>query len=252
MDSETYGDSDGNIGNGEKHNRFDRSMADLKKFLTKSMMEACKLDACMDLFLIELNVIRGSANGYPDPEGWYTGPELPESTQFENIHEERLNRAAVKLEKDINCLLPGFLDSKTAIGILHQKKVRGKLQERWKQLRGDLTLYSPDFGKQWLHDSHKSLLNAAVSKYQRQAEDTGQHSEPPKLSQLAFEKACRQLEESISGEKASATFACGGLLLQPVTSYASTLLHGCHNKEKLRATIYYLIPPPTTLSQWDF
>jgi hypothetical protein len=60
----------------------------------------------------------------------------------------------------------------------------------------------------------------------------GGMSELASLSQVAFESSCRQLHQFISGEKASATFACGGTV-----SISDNLPPGTHG-----------VSPPVSIS----
>jgi hypothetical protein len=71
-------------------------------------------------------------------------------------------------------------------------------------------LAKSSFGQEPFHPAQKSLLDTLVLRYSRQSAEERGKSGPTPLGRAASEEACRQLGGFISGEKASATFACGG------------------------------------------
>ncbi|CEJ61283.1 hypothetical protein PMG11_09820 [Penicillium brasilianum] len=176
------------------------SMADLKHFITKSMVETSKLDACFDIFLVEVREIRGVALH-----------EVLNFSEYRGKNAGKLRKAAGTLRKNIDSLLPGFLNLPAGSNILEDEKLKQKLHDRvYRLASGNRYLSNSEFGKQSYYASQKSILDTLVSRCSRQSLHGGDKSEPVSLSQIAFEKSCQELGQLISGEKASATFACGG------------------------------------------
>ncbi|KAF3392552.1 hypothetical protein F1880_008831 [Penicillium rolfsii] len=163
------------------------------------MIEKSKLDACLNAFLFEISEIRDEKrHGLLEFEG------------YKGRNKNRLRDAADKLERNINSLLPGYLSSQNGPNLLEDEKVKKKLRHQLNRLGGEDSLAKSDFGKEFFHGAQKSFLDTTVARYSLQASDGGDMNELPSLSQGAFENACRHLTQIISGEKASATFACGG------------------------------------------
>lgn len=149
---------------------------------------------------------------------------LLEFEGYKGKKEAKLRDAADKLGRNVNSLLPGYLNRPSGSGILEDEKVKVKLRDLLNRLGGEASLAKSDFGKEFFHGAQKSLLDTAVAGYSRQSSNGGAMSELAPLSQAAFESSCRQLGQFISGEKASATFACGGTV-----SISDNLPPGTHH-----------------------
>lgn len=136
--------------------------------------------------------------------------ELLNFSEYTGKSNDKLQHAASTLQENINTLLPGFLDLPTGTNILENEKLTQKLHDQVHRLGGDRGLVKSEFGKQSFHAAQKSFLDTLVSRYCHQSSHGRTNSEPASLSQITFDKSCQQLGQFISGEKASATFACGG------------------------------------------
>ncbi|KAJ5595152.1 uncharacterized protein N7459_001360 [Penicillium hispanicum] len=187
-------------------------MADLEDFVFQSMLEGCKLDACLDPFLDCINKLRSKIES-----------NLPDSrTDFSCFQGEDLRKAqsaAAELLTNINRLLPGFLDNPN--DVLSNETLRKRLEDgrqsfaRAGYLEGTYPWFREEQQKPApLSPFHKSLFAALEAQCHRPKEQGQQASKTttPTLTQLAFDQACRQIEQSIVGERASATFVCGGTI----------------------------------------
>lgn len=164
------------------------------------------------MFLFEINEIRDEASH-----------RLLEFKEYKGEKKAKLRDAAEKLGRNINSLLPGYLNLPSGSSILEDEKVNEKLLDQLNCLGGERSLTKSDFGKEFFHGAQKSFLDTTVARFSRQS-NKDEMAELASLSQVAFESSCRQLGQFISGEKAAATFACGGTV-----SISDNLPPGTHD-----------------------
>ena len=116
-----------------------------------------------------------------------------------------MERAVEELQANINRLLPGYLEHPN--DVLSDKKIRHEFKARQE------SRYRRRAPFRELSSFEDTLFNALEA----QCFDLSAKSEPdewnaPEPAQLALEKACHRLEMSIAGQRASASFACGGII----------------------------------------
>lgn len=150
-----------------------------------------KLDACLDIFVEEIKEI--------DREGLN---ELRRSAPDGVKSDPKVQRASVTLAKNIGRVLSGYLNNPSGSSILDDEKLIQALGHRLK----DRDTYSVSQKSA----AQKSLLDTIVLKLSRQSSEEPRKAGRTPLGQVAFKRACQQLTDFISGQKASATFACGG------------------------------------------
>lgn len=161
--------------------------------------QTSKLDACLDIFVEEIKEIPTvDLDKLP-----HSGPDGVKS-------DPKVQRASITLAKNIGRLIPGYLNDPSGSGILDDEKLIRALERRLEDRDLHAVSSKSHFGQGPHSAAHKSLVDTIVSKLSRQSSEELRKAEPAPLGQVAFERACQQLTEFISGQKASATFACGG------------------------------------------
>lgn len=158
-----------------------------------------KLDACLDIFVEEIKEI--------GPVGLN---ELPHSAPDGVKSDPKVQRASVTLAKNIGHLVQGYLNNPSGSSILDDEKLMRALERRLQDRDAHAVFPKSRFGQRPHGAAQKSLLDTIVSKFSCQSSEELRKAGPPPLGQVAFQRACQQLTEFISGQKASATFACGG------------------------------------------
>ncbi|KAL1967105.1 hypothetical protein VTN77DRAFT_3629 [Rasamsonia byssochlamydoides] len=175
-------------------------MPELEAKCDESIIKDCKLDACIDRFLMQLGRMMGEGR----LRCWY--PHFNYRGEFED--QEKFNEIKNQLIADIRRLVPDYFDSFTD-GSLDLENMRDRIYSRLQHWRRRTGEPQPD-------TFHRTLLRTLVEQQHRKLQEltaSGDEQAVPSLQQNAFTEACRQLKESIEGEHASASFACGGTIL---------------------------------------
>ncbi|RAK95204.1 2OG-Fe(II) oxygenase [Aspergillus ibericus CBS 121593] len=182
---------------------FKRDLVDLENYATKSIVIECKIDACVDKFLVRLRDLGLVENDYDF--------RLP-STEGETG--EKLQDLASELRSDLDRLVPGYLDADTSLDILEVKKVNDRFRARWrfirKRSRNPQPIPDTDNPDSFLDRLLTTLL--AVQDQQRLSTANDPSGGARALTRGAFTEACQQLREAIESETSAASFACGGTI----------------------------------------
>lgn len=120
---------------------------DSRSFNTPSFYlssQTSKLDACFDIFLVEVSDIRGVALH-----------EVLNFSAYRGKNAGKLRKAAGTLRKNIDCLLPGFLNLPPGSNILEDEKLKQRLHDRvYRLASGNRYLNNSEFGKQSYYASY--------------------------------------------------------------------------------------------------
>ena len=130
---------------------------------------------------------------------------------------KRIEVGLVELQKNITRLLPGFLEDES--DILSNEKLKERLERRWYSFQDD-TVNPQNSGWQKQKDEPAQFQKRLAQKITRQqlqklqdiANQGPGNGGARSLSSLAFDKACSELGQCISGERATASFTCGGTI----------------------------------------
>lgn len=131
-------------------------------------------------------------------------------SSFKAEDKEKLENIAEEMRSNINRLLPGYLDDPTIANVLSDNKLKEKLERRWNQYNPYRWRFKPGARKQRLPAFQRSLLDVLTPQVGNSKSETTPATIAPLLSRLTFGGACRRLEESIAGQRAAASFVCGG------------------------------------------
>lgn len=156
-----------------------------------------------------------------NPKIYHIG--LKDLTSAEGEHAEPLSRAIAELRANINRLLPRLLDHPESSNLMSHDKIKQKLEDRWSALKIHWKLqrgnWTPQTYQRCSVDQpgwgafQKSVNDALYTLRTRQsAGEKDTDAAPPTLSHIAINDLQRQLIESIAGERASASFVCGGTI----------------------------------------
>ncbi|KAL1981845.1 hypothetical protein VTN96DRAFT_2090 [Rasamsonia emersonii] len=122
-----------------------------------------------------------------------------------------------QLIADLRRLVPDLFDTSGDTSLdLGSEPMRGKIYSSWRLWKRHAEKTSPN-------TFHKTLLRTLGEQQHRQlkeATSSGDDQPVPPLQHHEFTEACRQLKESIEGERVSASFACGGTIPIRSTSMA--------------------------------
>ncbi|PYI02019.1 hypothetical protein BO78DRAFT_400862 [Aspergillus sclerotiicarbonarius CBS 121057] len=181
---------------------FKRDLVDLENYVTKSMVVECKVDACIDKFLVRLRDLKLlTADRY-----FF---KLPSA---EGEAGKTLQGLASELRNDLERLVPGYVDANT--NILEAEKVKQRLSPRWKVIRNRTRKSKPrsnaDPPKSFLDRVLATLL--ALQDQQRLSAANDPSAGARTLTRGAFTETCQQLKEAIESETSAASFACGGTI----------------------------------------
>ncbi|KAF7596013.1 hypothetical protein BBP40_003793 [Aspergillus hancockii] len=187
------------------------TMIELEGEINDTIIESCKVDACLDCFLDRL--IK-SKEGYT-PRRWSNYPDLK---SFEEI---RVKELAAELRDNVERLIPGYLARhSSASSVLENTAIQMKLQKRW-------PIFLASRNSPGQNRVPKALLDVLMEK-QLQRRSGGLTQDPllgtSSETEPAFIETCRQLRALIDGEQTTSSFACGGAI--PITSTDATPVEG--------------------------
>ncbi|KAL4739206.1 hypothetical protein BDV11DRAFT_170239 [Aspergillus similis] len=160
------------------------------------MIEDCKVDACVDLFISHVLSFQPDPDEY-GPRTWYVENTLS------SVPQDTLASLTEELKQNLDQLVPGYLGSYNG-EILKHEKLKDRIQKRWQDLSGytntgiDKNSIPPSL-VQTLMENHyreRAGLSRSVSAHEK----------------AAFAESCRRLRGIIEGERATASFSCGDTL----------------------------------------
>ncbi|KAI9372812.1 hypothetical protein BJX61DRAFT_533642 [Aspergillus egyptiacus] len=175
------------------------TMTELEDEVNRFMIESCKVDACVGLYLSHLNQVL-TEKKKSDFQKYCWGYDAV----LKFVPEELQRAKAAELRQNLDRLVPGYLSDETS-DILKEEKLQERFSERWNSMNRKPG--EPNNGG----SVSKSLVDTLVEKqYKERTEGT----EYPEAPQKTIE-SCRQLRNLIEGERAAALFSCGGSI--PIT-----------------------------------
>ncbi|KNG90844.1 hypothetical protein ANOM_000988 [Aspergillus nomiae NRRL 13137] len=171
---------------------YAHTFVEMEEEVNQVMTEGCKLDACLDWFIscLEENSI--------DYGSLYDPSTLETDEVF------RLEEMKKELRENLNRLIPGYLDGES--DILTVKKLTNRLACRWHKVHVSSNIKAPDAVSD-------ALLDTLMEKYCRQSSEHVTASSTTGLQepqQDSFLDSCLELKTFIEGERATASYACGG------------------------------------------
>ncbi|KAL3469173.1 hypothetical protein BJX99DRAFT_241925 [Aspergillus californicus] len=173
---------------------YRRTMAELENEVNSFMIETCKVDVCVDLFLSRVHRYKEKNPGSDS----YRSHDI--HTAYGFLSQERKISVTDELRRNLNRLLPGFLSSQDG-DILRDDKLRQKLSERWR------TLEIPKDNAEDRNSVPQSLLDTLLEKQHKERTAAVNPSSDDREKSI---ESCRQLRSFIEGERAAASFSCGG------------------------------------------
>ncbi|KAL4987017.1 hypothetical protein BDW68DRAFT_178189 [Aspergillus falconensis] len=173
---------------------YRHSLVDLEDEVNKVMIQDCKADACVDLFLSRVLNSQSDMDEYSHRR-WYVDNALS------SIPQDKLAALTGELKQNLDRLIPGYLGISTE-EILKHEKLKDRFQERWK----NFAEYR-DSGKD-KNSIPPSLVDTLMENHYR--ERAGLSRSVSAHEKAAFAESCRQLRGIIEGERTTASFSCGG------------------------------------------
>lgn len=173
-------------------------------------LQKCKLDACLFPFLQLIHELRGR-------EHYWSRGELLDFTNFTGESAERIERAVTELKEKITRLLPGFLGESN--DILRDENLREAVNDANFSVRQECTNQSDTFSPVPRNSTNPTgfqqlLMDGIAAQQTRKlsqlavVDQSGNNTR--KLASIALDKVCQELGKRIAGEKATASFTCGG------------------------------------------
>ncbi|KAL4937863.1 hypothetical protein BDV06DRAFT_215581 [Aspergillus oleicola] len=182
---------------------YKHSMVELEEEVTRAMLEGCKVDACVDLFLARMN--EAEKIPHEDKPRLWGGSFF--DMELEDIPEETLKSLSDELRQNLERLVQGYLGEEET-DLLKVQKLKKRMEERWEVIsRRNNSELSGD------NDLPASLVETLMERRYKQY--TGVLGEPSADAKAAFTESCQQLRAMIEDERATASFSCGGSL--PIT-----------------------------------
>ncbi|KAL5366645.1 hypothetical protein BJX96DRAFT_161263 [Aspergillus floccosus] len=196
---------------------FKKTVYEVEAEVKRKMIEQCKLDACLDAFLVDFYKL------FKNP-GWFF-PDLA-SVPVENS--TRMKDLTSELEGNINRLLPGYLDGSTELlineGLIEVLKTRWQTLYKKGVFDQGRSFYQIHGGGQsdseqeetddQSEDSFLQRMKQMAIKLQSlrlskpiEAAPTGS---TPSLKETARKEFYRQFREAIKDHESSSSFVCGG------------------------------------------
>ncbi|KAL4762839.1 2OG-Fe(II) oxygenase [Aspergillus foveolatus] len=172
---------------------YRHSLVELEDEVNKVMIEDCKVDACVDLFISHVLSFQ------PDPDKY--GYRYYVDSALSSVPEDRLAGLTEELQQNLDQLVPGYIDGSSE-DILQHEKLKDRVQSRWR----DLTGYSHTGMNK--NSIPPSLVQTLMENEYR--ERAGLIRKVSAHEKAAFADSCRQLRGIIEGERATALFSCGG------------------------------------------
>ncbi|KAL4906976.1 hypothetical protein BDW74DRAFT_130997 [Aspergillus multicolor] len=179
------------------HIEYRHSIAELEDEVNKILIEDCKIDACVDLFLSRMLPFKSRGNQYTyyDYSGSYGFWSLLESAPGETKA-----AATAELRQNVDRILPGFLDGYDGDVFKHER-IYTRINTRWQGVNS----YKNDADRK--NSIPRSLVDTLMEKQYRERAGLSDISSDEKA---AFTESCRQLQSIIEGAHATASFSCGG------------------------------------------
>jgi hypothetical protein len=178
---------------------YRHSLVELEDEVNKVMIEDCKVDACVDLFISHVLSFQ------PDPDEYGRRTYYVDSA-LSSVPEEKLAGLTDELQQNLDQLVPGYLGGSNG-DILKHEKLKDRVQRRWQDL-SRFTNTGMD-----KNSIPPSLVHTLMENQYR--ERAGLSRNVSAHENAAFAESCRQLRGIIEGERATASFSCGGSI--PVT-----------------------------------
>ncbi|KAL2815226.1 hypothetical protein BDW59DRAFT_16821 [Aspergillus cavernicola] len=179
--------------------QYCHTVAELEDEVNRVMIRNCKVDACVDLFLS-----RVWSCGDPEDKKTYYYANWNSDRTLQSVPEENLEYMTEELQRNLRRLVPGYLRDQN-IDILKEEKVRKKLKQRWSGIAQGTHPKDRDIVPQ-------SLVHTLADKQYRERAGPQLTSSDARDTSI---ETCRQLRRFIEGERAVASFACGGTI--PIT-----------------------------------
>ncbi|GKZ32611.1 hypothetical protein AbraIFM66950_002129 [Aspergillus brasiliensis] len=117
---------------------FQRTLADLEDWANRTAIKDCKVDACVDRFLVRVYRLNRSILGklnYSSYGGYGNrdSQKPPKPLEWDGKGAEELREIASEFRNNLNRLVPGYVEDNTEI--LANEKVLRKLNKRWQAVR---------------------------------------------------------------------------------------------------------------------
>ncbi|OJJ67117.1 hypothetical protein ASPBRDRAFT_78662 [Aspergillus brasiliensis CBS 101740] len=141
--------------------RFERTLADLEDWANKTAIEDCKVDACLDRFLVRVHRLNHSIISQLD---WNRdndrrdygdiGPKKPPTPlRWKKKGAEELLEIASELRDNLNRLVPGYVEENT--DVLANEKVLRRLHRRYRAVQTKMSEDEEDEDKEDEHEDNK-------------------------------------------------------------------------------------------------
>ncbi|OJI80789.1 hypothetical protein ASPTUDRAFT_128079 [Aspergillus tubingensis CBS 134.48] len=113
---------------------FERTLVDLEDWVNKTAIEDCKVDACVDRFLVRVYRLNRSILNQLESRPYYgfgrrAPKKHPKPLEWSGEGAEELREIASELRDNLNRLLPGYVEENT--DVLRNEKVLRRINSRW-------------------------------------------------------------------------------------------------------------------------
>ncbi|KAG2416014.1 hypothetical protein HFD88_007206 [Aspergillus terreus] len=197
--------------------RFQKTWNELEGEVRRKMIEQCKLDACLDAFLVDFYKL------FENPSRLF--PDLA-SVPVES--DARKQDLISELEENINRLLPGYLDADT--NLFMNEGLMEALKNRWGTMyRRGIYRQGRSFGQSHSFDQtdseqakthnksedgfvrHMKQMSIKLRSFRLAEPIEAAPKDPmPSLRDTARKEFYRQFEEAIKDQESCSSFVCGG------------------------------------------
>ncbi|GLA46308.1 hypothetical protein AnigIFM63604_009780 [Aspergillus niger] len=134
---------------------FERTLADLEDWAHKTAIEDCKLDACLDNFLVRVYRLNRSILEQLDYRPYWRygnrdSENPPKPLKWDGPGAGELRKIASQLHDNLKRLLPGYVEDNT--DILANEKVLRKLNSRWNAVNSKVVKGKEEEGEEQTFD----------------------------------------------------------------------------------------------------
>ncbi|KAL4969935.1 2OG-Fe(II) oxygenase [Aspergillus stella-maris] len=193
---------------------YKHSLLELEEEITHAMLQECKVDACVDLFVSRVNEAKKKPKEKTRRSRYIWGGPLVDVAIGETP-EDTLKVFLDELRGNLERLVPGYLDEE-GNNLLTVYKLKERMEKRW-----DVIARRNTRGLSQENDLPDALVETLMERRYKQY--TGILGDPSDEAKEALTESCRQLRGLIEDERATASFSCGGSI--PITTLDKDAKH---------------------------
>ncbi|KAJ5173142.1 hypothetical protein N7492_005735 [Penicillium capsulatum] len=186
--------------------KFVKLVPELEHYVCTTLIDRCKLDACIFPFLKVIRDIRGH-------DFFESSDNVLDFRDLSGENAKQIERAIAELRKNITRLRPALVADESKIlqneafrKILHDS--RGAMSDQYTDKPFAYEVNPTAFQERLI----ESIVGMQPRMEQDPTNDEQGATQARSLSSTAFDKVCQELGKGIAGERATASFACGGLI----------------------------------------